>query len=78
MFGVHQDSVLNGQVQSSALGAYQTAANNIVARYTAGGSGPIQFGVCPRSNPADFKTVTAIVARPVFGVQRRRNIGVGG
>lgn len=78
MFGVHQDSVLNGVVQSGALAAYQNAANAIVNRYKVGGTGPIVLGVCPRSNPADFKSVTSIIARPVFGIQRRRNIGVGG
>jgi len=76
MFGVHQDSISNGV--NIALAAYQGAANNIVTRYKVGGTGPIVLGVCPRANPADFKSVSAIIARSVWGVQRRRNIGVGG
>ncbi len=78
MFGVHGDSVLNGVVQSGALAAYQGAANALVARYKSGGTGPITLIVTDRATVTEFHPVTSIIARPVFGVQRRRNIGVGG
>src|SRR6266478_6455767 len=77
-FGVHQDSVLNGVFQSGALAAYVTAANSLVDRYKTGGTGPITLVVCPRADPSSFHPMTAIIVRPVFGIQRRRNIGVGG
>lgn len=78
MFGVHGDSVANSVVQSGALAAYVTEANFITNRFKGGGSGPITLGVCPRSNPGDFLSMTNLIPRPVFGIQRRRNIGVGG
>jgi hypothetical protein len=78
LFGVHQESVENGVLQSGAFGAYQTAANSLVARYNASGSGPIILGVAPRGSPSDWIACIDIVVRPTFGIQRRRNIGVGG
>ncbi len=77
MFGVHGDSVSNGVVQSGAFGAYVNAATTLTGRYNATGTRPLQLGVCSRANPDDFKVMTALIARPTFGIQRRRNIGVG-
>lgn len=78
LFGLHQDSILNGAFHPDALAAYVTRANSLVARYKAGGTGPIILGVAPRADPSAFLSCTSIVVRPTFGVQRRRNIGVGG
>jgi hypothetical protein len=78
LFGVHGESVLNSIVQSGALAAYQNAANNLIGRYGVSGSTGLRLGVCPRNDPTNFHPATAIVVRPTFGIQRRRNIGVGG
>jgi len=78
MFGVHGESVLNGIVEPGAYSAYQTAAANLTNRFKSGGTGPIQLAVVPRNNPSAAKPCTAIVVRQQFGIQRRRNIGVGG
>lgn len=77
MFGVHQDSILNGVVQSGAFTAYAARAAALTAKYSATGSRPISLVVIPRSDPTDTKTMTTILARPTWGVVRRRNIGVG-
>lgn len=76
--GVHGESVSNSVPESGALSAFQGAANALVARYGASGTGPINLVVVPRATPSDTHFCTAIVVRPTFGVQRRRNIGVGG
>jgi len=78
IFGLHGDSVSNGAFQSGAFAAYQTYVGNLKNRYKSGGTGPIVLGVCPRNNPVDFKPMTDLIVRPIFGVQRRRNLGVGG
>jgi hypothetical protein len=76
--GVHQESVLNGRVHPNAVIAYNTVANDLVARFGASGSQAIKLVVCPRIDPTDIHTCVTILARSVFGIQRRRNIGVGG
>ena len=78
MFGVHQDSVLNGVIESGAYAAYQGVAVNLTNRFKQGGTGPMVLGVCPRSAPTNFKSMVSVVVRRQFGIQRRRNIGVGG
>jgi len=75
MPGVHQDSVLNGA--NGAVGTYQTRANDLMNRYGHLGSGPFEIVVTSRTQPSNYKSVTAIIVRPTWGVQRRRNIGVG-
>lgn len=76
-FGVHGESVSNGAFQAGALAAWQGEANFIVGRFGSGGTGPLRLGVAPRSDPTAFITCTSIVVRATFGIQRRRNIGVG-
>jgi hypothetical protein len=78
IFGMHRESILNGQFQPDALNFYKVQVAQIENRYKAGGSGPITLGVCSRANPGDIKLMTALIVRPIFGIQRRRNIGVGG
>lgn len=78
MAGVHVTSVINSVMPAATQTSYATRAGEIVARYKSGGTGPITLGVCPRLTPSDFKAMVAIVVRPVLGIQRRRNIGVGG
>lgn len=77
MGGVHGSSVVDSVMPSATLTNYQSKAASIVARFKVGGAGPLQLVVCRRSNPADKFFMTDIVVRPVFGIQRRRNIGVG-
>lgn len=80
MFGVHMDSIENGVVQSSALTAYAVVAAALFAAYgDPGGSSALTLMIGPRSNDStDYLTVTTIIPRAIFGVVRRRNIGVGG
>lgn len=78
IFGLHQDSVQNGVFQTDALNFYKVQVAQLQTRYKTGGTGPIQLVVCPRSDPSDFKLMTSLQVQQVFGVQRRRNIGVGG
>lgn len=77
IWGVHGASVANGVFESGAFSAYGTTFANITARYKNGGTGPLIMGVAPRSSPSSFIDMTALVVPSVFGVQRRRNIGVG-
>jgi len=78
IFGLHGESIDNGSFESGAFAAYQVRVNDLKNRYKSGGTGPITLGVCSRSNPIDFKPMTDLIVRPVLGVQRRRNLGVGG
>ena len=79
IYGIHQDSISNGQFQSGAFAAFQTIAANLTTRFNASGTTDLELGVTSRNNPVtDFKSCTTIIARQVFGVQRRRNLGVGG
>lgn len=78
MFGVHGDSVLDGVIQSGAYAAYQGAAVNLTNRFKQTGSGPMTLVVLPRNNPTDYKSMVSVIVRRQFGIQRRRNIGVGG
>ena len=78
MFGVHGESVADGVVQSGAYAAYQGAAVNLTNRFKQGGTGPMILVVLPRNNVTNYKSMTSVVVRRTFGIQRRRNIGVGG
>jgi hypothetical protein len=78
IWGVHGASVANGVFQSGALSAYGTTMATMTNRFKlGGGTGPIQMGVAPRSTPTDFIGMSSLVVPSIFGVQRRRNIGVG-
>jgi len=78
MFGVHGESVANGVVESGAYAAYQGVAVNLTNRFKQGGTGPMVLVVLPRTNPTNYKAMVSVVVRRQFGIQRRRNIGVGG
>lgn len=75
--GVHGASVLNSILEPNAFSAYQTRANDLLNRYGAQGAGPLRLVVASRGPERTFHQVTAIVVRQTFGIQRRRNIGVG-
>lgn len=77
VWGVHGASVANGVFESGAFSAYGTTFATMTNRFKTGGTGPLIMGVAPRSSPIDFIPMTALVVPSVFGVQRRRNIGVG-
>src|SRR6187549_1948016 len=77
IMGLHAESIANGTFQTDALAAYQTYVNNIKNRYKSGGTGPITMVVCPRSDPMSYHVMTDLIVRSIFGIQRRRNIGVG-
>lgn len=78
-WGVHGESVSNGIFQSGAWADWQTRWTTVQNRYKTGGSGPITLGVIKRGSvtTSDFYPMTALVVPQIFGVQRRRNIGVG-
>jgi len=78
VWGVHGASVGNGVFESGAYSAYGTTFNTMTNRFKTGGTGPLVMVVCPRSDPVNFHPMTALVVPNIFGVQRRRNIGVGG
>src|ERR1044071_500400 len=78
MPGVHYDFVENGVLRPDIYALYQGDATYMTNAFKTGGVRPLTMVVCSRSNPADYKSMTQIVARQVLGIQRRRNIGVGG
>ena len=75
--GVHGESLSNGVFQVDAWSAWQTYVANIQNYFKNGGSGPMVMCVCSRSDPNTTIDMTALVVPQIFGVQRRRNIGVG-
>lgn len=78
MCGLHFDFIEHGVIRPDIFALYQGDATFIANRFKSGGSGPLTLGVCPRSDPSDFKGMTDLIAKPTVGIQRRRNIGVGG
>lgn len=77
MGGVHQESLLNGQLHPNALLAYNDVALQLKQRFCEGGSLLINLAVCERSAFPSPLITTNIIPRSVLGVQRRRNINVG-
>ena len=77
--GVHGESLLNGVFQADAWAAWQTYVANIQNYFKVGGSGPMTMCVVKRGaiTTSDAYLMTALVVPQIFGVQRRRNIGVG-
>jgi hypothetical protein len=77
--GVHGESVSEGQVQVGAFVAFSNVAGLIMTRFHHNGSDfrGIELVIAPRSDPTQFKVVTQVIPRQQFGIQRRRNIGVG-
>lgn len=78
MPGVHGQSVLNNVLQPGAFNQYVASAVSLSARYGEPGSGPYRL-ILRSHGPEHTETrVTDIVVRQTFGIQRRRNTGVGG
>jgi hypothetical protein len=78
MGGLRLDTGNNNTVENSTLIAWQNICAAIMARFGPGGTaGGWQLGVCSRADPTDFKPVVQLAPRATFGVQRRRNTGVG-
>ena len=77
--GVHKESEAFGRVESNAQVAYQQVADLIKNRFILGGNDykGIELVIAPRNNPDNFKKVAQVIPRQTFGIQRRRNIGVG-
>lgn len=77
--GIHGESILNGQFHPSVAAAFAIVASQLTAIYGSGGSSDFKLVIGPRTShlSADFKPVTQIIARPICGIQRRRNINVG-
>jgi len=77
MGGVHQESILNGVVEPNAFAAYSTKAGIITTRFGPNATSGINLGVKQQHPSNNFIAMQQLIARSVFGVQRRRNIGVG-
>lgn len=75
--GVHGQSVLNGVFETNAFAAYTVKAGLLTSRYKVAGTGPLILGVMPPNQPNNFVDMTELRVMPTFGIQRRRNIGVG-
>jgi len=78
MPGVHYDFVENGVLRPDIFALFAGDATYMTNAFKFGGVSPLNMVVLSRSNPADYKSMTSIVAKSVLGIQRRRNIGVGG
>lgn len=78
MCGIHGDWVANGLLRADVHSLLAGNATTITGRFKDGGTGPLALGVCPRNDPASFIPMSALICRQVLGVQRRRNLGVGG
>jgi hypothetical protein len=79
MGGVHGETVLNGVMHPTASGFFNTVAGLLITHWGAGGGSNFNLMVGPRhsTNIADYLEVQSIQVPPIFGVQRKRNIGVG-
>jgi hypothetical protein len=77
--GVHGQTPLNGLVHPTIVSSMGTVATAWMNRYGPSGTSAFDLVVGPHGNhpDSDYREVTSVVARSYFGVQRRRNIGVG-
>lgn len=75
--GLKADAFADNVLTPDYLNLWTTIANSLDERWAFGGTFPWRLGIAPRSDPTAFKNVTLITPRAVFGVQRRRNTGVG-
>lgn len=75
--GIHDDSIANGQLEAGALQAFVNNCNTLKLRWCSGGSKPVRLVVWSRNRDDGPREVVNILPRQVFGIQRRRNIGVG-
>jgi hypothetical protein len=77
--GIHGESILNGQFHPTVAGSFALIATQLTSLFAEGGSNPFHLMVGPRASTdsTDYKAVVQIIARPICGIQRRRNINVG-
>lgn len=77
--GVHEEGVLNGAVEPGYQSLITQFAGLMVQRFAHGGSDNrgLELVIVNRKQVSNFKSVVQIVPRFTFGIQRRRNIGVG-
>jgi hypothetical protein len=79
MPGLHFDHVENGVLRADIWSLFQGDASYITNSYKSGTTlSLVTMVVVTRSNPGAYRPMTTIVARQTLGIQRRRNIGVGG
>jgi hypothetical protein len=78
MGGLRLDGGNNNTVEANTLLAWQTISATLKAKWT-GGTPETGWNlvVIPRNDPTSHKFVIDIAPRSTFGVQRRRNTGVG-
>jgi hypothetical protein len=76
--GLKLDGSNSNVVEVNYLTAWQTNANTVLTNFS-GGSSPTgwQLGVRGRAADDTFHSATNLAMRTTFGVQRRRNTGVG-
>lgn len=77
MPGVHNESVANGVHEPFSFTGYVSRAGDLRNVFAVGGSSNIRMVVQNRLSNAPGPLVTNIIARNEWGIQRRRNIGVG-
>lgn len=75
MCGVHKESMANGK--NAAMSSYIPRANDLILKYCDNGTAGIRLCVASRTNPNGAHVATNIIVREIWGIQRRRNIGVG-
>jgi len=76
--GVKADAVETNVLRPSTFTDYQTIATTLTARFKSGGSGPLTLLVRKHSGAGALgHPVSDIICRNRWGVQRRRNTGVG-
>lgn len=79
MGGVHGATPLAGLVHPGVVSTMTSFATTVMNKWGPSGTSVFDLVVGPNhyEDPTDFKPVTSMVPRNYFGVQRRRNIGVG-
>lgn len=74
--GPASDAFQFGFHQATFSGQAAGFLNTLMARYGPGGSSNLRLGILNRSTKT-LTPVTGMTLRPIPGVQRRRNIGIG-
>lgn len=67
-----------GVVEAATITARNARLATLMSRF--GGPSPstgLTLGIAPRGNPGNFKPATSMFLASTYGIQRRRNIGVG-
>jgi len=76
--GVQQNWLNAGNWEAVTMTRWTQLCATLKSKWVSpGGTELFDLCVCPRNDPGSFLLVNDIVARPMMGVQRRRNLGAG-